>query len=250
MRASRESSQVSKGPRNPAGFKGRVTQDPGTLLAAKETTVAAPAVVEPVPRLVPADVVPVDARDAPGDVRRPPGGEDKEDLSPQNGRDIPPILEEILAVLFAEAGIHLIRPLDHHVATDVAAVFLLEEGENFVGDPTDRHFGRERGTHGFGDTRRLEPPIHDLLESATQTLEIEWIATPLTQLPLDLKQLAVDHHVLFARDDCRHDKLLALREGAMAPARQRTMRPTNICQQIKYVIFYLFVNGCIISNYG
>ena len=113
------------------------------LLAAEDAAVAAPAVaVEPAPVLDPAVAVPVEARDELGAAGVPPVREDEVHLAAERLRDVRLVLQDVLAVLFAEVGRHLLRPGDHRVADHLLLVSL-EEAEEVVGAAADGHRGRD-----------------------------------------------------------------------------------------------------------
>ena len=125
-------------------MKGRVTQDPRTLLATEHPEAAAPVVAEPAPVLAPAVVVPADARHEPAVDREPPVREDEDDLAAESGRDLVLVGEEELAVLLAEVGAEPLGAGDHHAA-DHRGLALPEEGEDLVGAAADGHLGGEGG---------------------------------------------------------------------------------------------------------
>ena len=153
--------QESKGPRDPAGFKGRVTQGPRTLLATEQTiaaiqAAAAPVVVEPAPIQVPAVVAPEEARDALTAVRRvPPVREDDLNLAVESGGNLVPVGEEVDAVVLAEVGAHFPGAGDHRAAAD-GFLAILEEAADLVGAAGDGHLGQEEE----GLDERLGEPLH------------------------------------------------------------------------------------------
>lgn len=115
-------------------------------LAAENLVDAVEAIVEPVPVRDPADAAPVGTVDAADQVllvllvvRVPVVGEDEDDLAAEDGRDLVLVLEQVLAVVLAEVGVHLLRPLDHHVALD--GLLAPEEREDLVGAAADGDLG-------------------------------------------------------------------------------------------------------------
>lgn len=86
------------------------------LLATEHPTAVAPADDEPVPVPHPAVAVPVDTVDAVGVAGETPVRENEHHLVAQGDWDVLLVVQQVLPVILAEVGVHLLGSLDHGMA--------------------------------------------------------------------------------------------------------------------------------------
>lgn len=89
-------------------------------------------------------MVPKDVADILGVAGATPVGEDEHDLAPQTHGDILLVVQQVLAVVLPEVGVHVLGARDHLVVEHRRLVFP-QEAEDIVGAAIDRHLRRERG---------------------------------------------------------------------------------------------------------
>lgn len=111
------------------------------LLAAKHPNAVVPAAAEPVPVPDPAAAVPADVVNVLGVTEMAPVREDERDLAAKSGRDVLLVVEQVLAVVFAQVRVHLHCPLDHGVAAHEILAFP-QEGKDLVSAAADHDLGR------------------------------------------------------------------------------------------------------------
>lgn len=111
-------------------------------LAAQNSIVVEPATVEPEPAGDPEVGAPVEAEDVPGLALARSIGEDERDLAAERDGDIVLVLDEVIKLLLAIVGAHLLRTSDYQVTLDRLLVSL-EEAENIKWYAAEGHPGRE-----------------------------------------------------------------------------------------------------------
>ena len=192
----------AKRPRTPA--KCQASEAPRALrLAAEDPNVTEPVgVAETAPALDPTDAVAEDVGNELGRVGVPPVREHERHFAAEYGRDLVLVLQETLAVLLAEVGVHLLDARHHCVAVHGLLV-PLEEAEDVVGATADGDDGGKGG---------LEEFIAEILGLA-RVVRVEQSLPPLfAELFLQVGQLSV----------VAHDFLLALLQRACSsPTWQR-----------------------------
>ncbi|MAF14073.1 MAG: hypothetical protein CMI53_04260 [Parcubacteria group bacterium] len=130
------------------------------LLATEHPIAAAPGEAEPVPVLNPAVAVPTDESNALGIVGMTPVWEDENDLAPKSFRDFLLVIQEILAVVLAQIGLHFLGALDHH-GTGYRFLVSSQEAENLIGAVANGHGGAH--------------PSLDTLANNSQQVDLEGI---------------------------------------------------------------------------
>ncbi|OGH93040.1 MAG: hypothetical protein A2563_04655 [Candidatus Magasanikbacteria bacterium RIFOXYD1_FULL_40_23] len=110
------------------------------------------------PALDPTPAAPVNVVDVLGAAGVPIVREDEDNLAAERSGDLVLILQNVLSLLLALMGVHLLGAADHHVALHELLVSL-EEAEDIVGATAEGHLDRESSLDALGQEFLEQGPI-------------------------------------------------------------------------------------------